>query len=139
MAGNKSRDLLIKQATTRLAGITSKSINVAKEPIDVSSDEDNGYRILLSEAGTKTLDLSFSGVTKDNRLRSAIMTEQSQLLTDIEIEWPPTDTQTTGDKVTGDFYFNGYTSNGASPDGALEFDGTMQSSGEWTYTEGTAA
>lgn len=138
MAGAASRDLIISKNSTRLAGINSKSIAVAKEPIDVTTDEDNGYRLLLDVAGTKTLDISFSGVTKDTVMRGIVMVEGGQLLTDIEIEFPITGAQvTTGDKITGNFFFNGWTENGGGSDGAIEFDGTLQSSGEWTYTVGS--
>lgn len=136
--GAASRDLIISKNSQRLLGINSKSIAVAKEPIDITTDEDNGYRLLLDVAGTKTLDISFSGVTKDVALRGIIMTEGGQMLTDIEIEFPIDGAQTTtGDKISGDFFFNGYTENGGGSDGAIEFDGTLQSSGEWTYTVGS--
>lgn len=134
---NISRDLLIKKGSTRLAGINSKSIAVAKEAIDITTDEDNGFRTLAEEAGTKTLDISFSGVTKDAVLRGLIMTGGSQLYTDLTIEYPPLGSQTTGDSITGDFYLNGLTENGGGSDGAIEFDGTLQSSGEWTFTAGS--
>lgn len=136
MAGGASRDLLIEKNNTALAGINSKSLALAKEPIDITTDEDNGYRTLLAEAGTKSLDISFSGVTKDTLLRSLIMTEQSMLLTDITIQYPPYGAQAAGDTISGDFYFNGFTENGGGSDGAVEFDGTLQSSGPWTYTAG---
>lgn len=138
MAAAASRLLLVKQNAIALAGISSKSMAVAKEPIDVTTDEDNGYRLLLDVAGTKTLDISFSGVTKDTDLRALILTEQSQLLTDITLEFPITGSQvTTGDVISGNFYFNGMSETGGGSDGAIEFDGTFQSSGEWTYTAGS--
>lgn len=135
MAG-ASRDLILSKNSVRLAGINSKSISIAKEPIDITTDEDNGYRLLMGVSGTKSLDISFSGVTKDLTLRALINTEDGQLLTDVEIEFPPIGSQTTGDTISGNFYFNGFTENGGGSDGAIEFDGTLQSSGPWTYTAG---
>ena len=134
--GAASRDLIIKKAAVRLMGINSKSISVANEPIDITTDEDNGFRLLLDQAGTKTLDISFSGVSKDTVIRSLVLTSGSKLYTDITVEYPPVGTQTTGDSISGDFYLNGLTENGGGSDGAIEFDGTLQSSGEWTYTPG---
>tara|TARA_R110000851_G_scaffold84922_1_gene184895 strand:+ start:359 stop:769 length:411 start_codon:yes stop_codon:yes gene_type:complete len=134
--GAASRDLLIKKGATRLAGITSKSTAFAKEGIDITTDEDNGYRLMLDVAGTKTLDISFSGVTKDQLLREYIATEQTILLTDITVEWPPVGAQTTGDTLTCDFVFNGFNESGGGSDGAIEFDGTFQSSGPWVFTAG---
>ena len=132
-----SRDLIINKNATRLLGINSKSISVAKEPIDITTDEDNGYRLLLDVAGTKTLDISFSGVTKDGLLRGIINTDGGQMLTDIEIEFAPIGAQSAGDTITGDFFFNGFNETGGGSDGAIEFDGTLQSSGVWVYTVGT--
>jgi predicted secreted protein len=133
---NISRDLLVKKGASRLLGINAKSIAVAKEPIDITTDEDNGFRLLAEEAGTKSLDISFSGVTKDAVLRGLIMSGSSQLYTDITIEYPPVGGQSAGDTISGDFYLNGLTENGGGSDGAIAFDGTLQSSGEWTYAVG---
>jgi predicted secreted protein len=134
--GAASRDLLIKKGATRLAGINSKTITCASEPIDITTDEDGGFRLLLDKAGTETLDISFSGITKDTVLRGLILTGGSKMLNDITIEYPPVGGQTTGDSITGDFYLSGVNETGGGSDGAIEFDGTLMSSGEWTYTEG---
>ena len=136
MAGAASRDLLVKKNSVALLGINAKSISIAKEPIDITTDENNGYRTLLEVSGTKSLDISFSGVTKDVLLRSIIMVDGGQLLTDIEIQYPLFGGQTVGDTITGDFFFNGWTENGGSSDGAIDFSGTLQSSGEWIFTPG---
>ena len=135
-AGAASRDILVKKGATRIAGINSKSIAIAKEPIDVTTDEDNGYRTLLSAAGTKTLDISFSGVFADGILLDITASEQTQLLTDITLELPIVGAQTTGASFSGNFYLSGITVSGGSPDGAAEFDGTLQSSGAWTFVAG---
>ena len=136
-AGAASRDILIKKGATRIAGVNSKSIAIAKEPIDVTTDEDNGYRTLLSQAGTKTLDISFSGVFVDGILLDITASEQTQLLPDITLELPPVGLQSAGAEFSGSFYLNGMTVSGGGSDGAVEFDGTLQSSGPWVYTAGT--
>lgn len=128
MAAGKSRDFIIKKNAVAIAGVTSKSVAIAKEPIDITTDSDDGFRTFLADAGTKSLDISFSGVTKDKVMRELIITDQTVLLTDITIEYPD------GSTITGNFVFNGFTENGGSPDGAVEFDGTLQSSGAWVYT-----
>jgi predicted secreted protein len=135
--GAASRDILVSQGGTRLLGINSKSMAAAKEGIDITTDEDNGYRLFLPEAGTKTVDISFSGVVKDAVIKDQILAEQSQLYTDFELEWPPVGSQTVGATLTGNFYLNGYSENGGGSDGAIEFDGTLQSSGAWTHTAGS--
>lgn len=135
--GAASRLLLIKKNDTTLLGVNAKTITAGSESIDVTTDEDLGFRCLLSVAGVETLDISGGGVTKDELLRQLMLTGGSKLLTDITIEYPPVGTQTTGDVIAGDFYFSNFTETGGGSDAAIEFDFSMQSSGAWTLTPGT--
>lgn len=135
--GAASRLLLVKKAGTALLGVNAKTISAASASIDVTTDEDLGFRCLLDVAGLETLDISGSGVTKDELLRQLALTGGSKLLTDITIEYPKVGTQTTGDSISGDFYFSSFNETGGSSDGAIEFDFSMQSSGQWTLTPGT--
>ena len=136
MAAAASRDLIIKKNAVRWLGITSKGVSIAKEAIDITSDEDNGYRTLLDDVGSKTLDISFSGVTKDTTIRTLINTDGSQLYTDITVEFPPVGAQTTGDTISGSFFLNSVSETGGDSNGTISFDGALQSSGSWTYTAG---
>jgi predicted secreted protein len=136
MAAAASRDLIIKKNAIRWLGITSKGVSIAKEAIDITSDEDNGYRTLLDDVGSKTLDISFSGVTKDTTIRTLINTDGSQLYTDITVEFPPVGSQSSGDTISGSFFLNSVSETGGDSNGTISFDGALQSSGEWTYTAG---
>tara|TARA_R110002167_G_scaffold180152_4_gene380350 strand:- start:7693 stop:8106 length:414 start_codon:yes stop_codon:yes gene_type:complete len=136
MAAAASRDLIIKKNAVRWLGITSKGVSIAKEAIDITSDEDNGFRTLLDDVGSKTLDISFSGVTKDTTIRTLINTDGSQLYTDITVEFPPVGAQTTGDTISGSFFLNSVSETGGDSNGTISFDGALQSSGAWTYTAG---
>ena len=136
MAAAASRDLIIKKNAVRWLGITSKGVSIAKEAIDITSDEDNGYRTLLDDVGSKTLDISFSGVTKDTTIRTLINTDGSQLYTDITVEFPPVGAQTTGDTISGSFFLNSVSETGGDSNGTISFDGALQLSGEWTDTAG---
>jgi predicted secreted protein len=129
MAG-ASRDIVINKNSTRIAGINSKTFNVGKSPIDITSDEDSGYRTFLdSAAGSKTIDVDFSGIIKDDVLSDiAFDGSASNYFTDIELVFE------NGDTITGDFYFDGFSRSGGGSDGAVEFSGTLQSSGPWTFT-----
>ena len=138
MAGAASRLLLVKKGGTTLVGVNAKTIAAGSSAIDVTTDDDSGFRTLLDVAGVETLGISGSGVTKDPVLRQLILTGGSKLLTDITIEYPKVGSQaTTGDSIAGDFYFSSFTETGGSSDGAIEFDFSMQSSGEWTLTPGS--
>lgn len=128
MAANKGRDLLIKKGSATLAGIRTKTISAAGEPIDITSDDDNGFRTLLACPGNRSLDISFDGITKDAVLRSVVLTGgDDYLLEDITVEYP------NGDTISGSFFLTNVDETGAYND-AITFSGSLQSSGQWTYT-----
>lgn len=127
MPANVGRNLILKVGATPIAGVRTKGISVAGEPIDVTTDDDGGYRTLLAEAGQKSLDISVEGVTKDSELRAAIMTGMTLTLTGLAVEYP------NGDTLTGDFLLVSLEESGTYND-AVTFSGSLQSSGAWTYT-----
>ncbi len=127
MAGNIGRDLLLKKGSTVIAGLRTKTISAAGEPVDVTTDDDAGYRTMLAEAGQRSLDISGEGITNDGTLRAAILSGSSLLLSDINIEFP------NGDTITGDFFFNSHEESGTYND-AVTFSASFQSSGQWTFT-----
>lgn len=128
MSANIGRKLLIKRGSTVIAGIRAKTISFGGEPVDITTDDDNGFRTLLAEAGQKKIDLSFEGVTKDNLLRQATLGANpgELLLTDVNILYP------NGDTLSGNFFLTQLEETGNYND-AIKFSGSLQSSGEWTY------
>ena len=127
MAASKGRNLLIKKgAVVICAGILSKDIKFNGEAIDITSDDDSGWRSLLSEAGVMSIDVSFEGVTKDAVLRTLAVTT-SRMLTDVTLVFP------NGDIVDGDFFLSAYSEKGETND-AIKFSAELQSSGVMVYT-----
>lgn len=131
MAANIGRNFKIKRGSTVIAGVQSKGAAFNGEPVDVTSDDDAGFRTLLNEVGVESIDLSVEGVTKDNDLRSAALSGTSLMLTDVNLEWP------NGDTLSGNFFLSSLEETGPTQD-ALTFSATLQSSGEWTYTAASA-
>lgn len=127
MASNVGRKLKLLKNDVVIAGLRTKGIAFAGEPVDITTDDDLGYRTLLGEAGQVTVDISFDGVTKDAVLRAEALSNVQLLLTDISIEYP------NGDTLSGDFFLAGYEETGTYND-AVTFTGSLQSSGAWTYT-----
>lgn len=127
MAASAGRELLIKKGVSVIAGVRTKTVTINGEPIDVTSDDDSGFRTLLASAGLRSIDLSVEGVTKDATLRAIVAGVSSQLLTDISIEYP------NGDTIDGDFYLVNIEESGEYQD-ALTFSASLQSSGPFTYT-----
>lgn len=126
MAAAKGRELLVKKGSTVLAGVRTKGVSINGEPIDITSDDDDGYRTLLADAGTYSIDLSVEGITKDDTLKSVIMAGGSLLLTDITVEYP------NGKTLSGDFFLNSLEETGTYNE-AVTFSASLQSSGTWSY------
>lgn len=129
MAAAKGRSLLVKRGAVVIAGLRTKGVSINNEPIDVTTDDEAGYRTLLGDPGAKSLDLSIEGITKDDDLRVAILASGSMMLTDVTITYPD------GGILDGDFFFASLEETGAYNE-AVTFSGSLQSSGQWTYTPG---
>lgn len=127
MAASAGRELLIKKGVSVIAGVRTKTVTINGEPIDITSDDDSGFRTLLASAGLRSIDLSVEGVTKDATLRAIVAGSSSQLLTDITVEYP------NGDTIEGDFYLVNIEESGEYQD-ALTFSASLQSSGAFVYT-----
>lgn len=71
---------------TQATGLTAKSVSLANEPIDITSDDDNGFRTSLDDvSGSRSADFKLSGVIKDQTLLAKVALEAS---IDIRIVFP---------------------------------------------------
>jgi predicted secreted protein len=127
MAAANGRELKVLKNNVVIAGVRTKTIAIAGAPVDITSDDDLGFRTMLGEAGTYSIDLTVEGVTKDDTLRAVILAGGSLMLTDITIEYPD------GGEIAGDFFLASVEDSGEYAD-ALTFSASLQSSGAWTYT-----
>lgn len=108
-----------------IAGVKEKSMTFNNEPIDISSDDDAGWRALLSTPGQKQVELKVSGVTKDRKLLAdwfANALTQAVILTYED-----------GATITGSFFLSEYSDKGNFKD-ATAFDATLMSTGAIVYT-----
>jgi predicted secreted protein len=126
MAAANGRELKILKNNVAIAGVRTKTVAINGDPIDITSDDDLGYRTMLDEPGTFSIDLTVEGVTKDAELRSIILTGATTKLTDISIEYPD------GSTIEGDFSLVSVEDSGEFAD-ALTFSASLQSSGPWTF------
>ena len=126
MAAFVGRTVVLEVAGAPVAGARTKSFTIGNEPVDITSDDDSGFRTMLSVAGTKTLDMSVEGVTKDGAL-IALASGSSGLIEDVEITFPGIGT------IAGDF-FVASVELGAAYNEASTFSASLQSSGAYTYT-----
>lgn len=124
MTASIGRSYVVKKNGTAIAGVRTKSLSINHEPVDITTDDEDGFRTLLSEVGESSFELSVDGVTKDSVLFDAATGSASKLLTDVTIEHP-------NGTISGDVYLSSYEETGAYND-AVTFSATFQSSGTWT-------
>jgi predicted secreted protein len=128
MPSFKGRAFQIKKGGVVLAGVQTKSAPITNEPIDITSDDDSGFRTYHNEAGLRSMDATFEGVVKDTVLIELIMSGgTAAMLTDVTLNYP------NGDVIAGDFFLSNLDYTGETA-GALKFSGTIQSSGPFART-----
>lgn len=128
MAAAAGRKIIVRRNGTPIAGLRSRTITLNGEPIDVTSDDDNGAQTLLPEAGQTSFNVSFSGVLKDTSLIEGHQAMgASAVFEEIEMEFQD------GATISGDFFFASLTITGEYND-AITIEGEFQSSGLATYT-----
>jgi len=105
----------------------TKTMTINNESIDVTSDGDEGYRTLLADPATRSIDMSVEGVIRQTDfLDSLLDPTQTAVLEDYTIVIPGIG------EVTGDFRFSSVEV-GAPHDDAATFSATVESSGAWTF------
>jgi TP901-1 family phage major tail protein len=121
--------LALAGASARVGGVTSKTITFGAEPIDVTSDDDSGWRTMLSEAGTQSIETEIEGVAEGDDLD-----DFSQKMLSSNVQAAGTITFPNGATLDGTFNLTNYEVTG-EVDGAVEFSCSIASSGEPTYTD----
>lgn len=127
--GTLGRAIILKWNGAKIAGVREKSVAVNGEVIDVTDDDANGYRELLDEDGTKSLDIKVSGVLKGTVLRAAKIAGGSSSIAAVTFEYPD------GAILSGDFKLATYSESDPFA-GAVTFEATLQSTGAYTYIAG---
>ena len=127
-AGILGRDAVLTIAGQPIAGITTKGLSIANEAVDVTSDDSLGFRTLMAQSGTSTLDLSVSGVVKNLELMRSFVTNESKIYAFVV-------TYTDASTLTFDGFFSTYSDTGETAT-AFTFDAAFQSSGAYTFTPG---
>jgi TP901-1 family phage major tail protein len=113
-----------------VAALRTKTMSLANEPVDVTSDDDNGFRKLLQDPGNKTLDISIEGVAKDVASFNSLMTlatSGTDILESVSLLFPAIGT------IAGEFVISSFEI-GAPYNEAATFSCTLQSAGAYTWT-----
>jgi len=124
MAAASGREIYVSKGATRLLGGRTKSLSLNGEAVDITSDDDSGWRTFLAEFGVQSVDVEVEGVLKDDVLIEA---------------WFDNDLAAYTVTITGIGTFTGSWKLSSVPltgahDGSIDYSGSLQSSGEITYT-----
>lgn len=130
MAGFNGRDLTIDWDSTTLVGVRTRGYTVTNDYVDVTTDDDTGWRTLLADPGLRSLEVTVGGITSDEVLLADIMAA-SVAMTTLQIDLPSS--LTTPGNLSGSFLISEFENTGEH-DGAVEFSATFMSSGTVTYT-----
>lgn len=113
--------------TDTILGVREKGIELNGEAVDVTSDENNGWRTVLSKPGQNEVTISISGVTKDTKLKEAWFADPSQRMQLATITYPD------GGVMSGLFFLQSYSETGAYND-ATTFEAELISNGVISYS-----
>lgn len=124
MAADVGRNVAFTWGGSAVAGVRAKNVSRNGAAVDVTSDENEGWRTLLDEAGQNEYSISLSGVTKSDVLALAWAGTR---VAEVVI------TFASGRTITGDFYLQSYNESAPYND-AVTFDAELLSTGEVTET-----
>lgn len=123
MAAAVGRTLTLTYGGAVIAGARTKTITINGTPVDITSDDDSGYRTLLEASGEKQIDMSIEGLAKDDVLVEALA-NNGTLIAEVVLTLP------SGATITGDFRLNSVEL-GAPYNDAVTFTAELQSTGSW--------
>ena len=110
-----------------IPGVREKGVTLNGEPVDVTSDDNNGWRELLADPAENQVEISLSGVTKDHRLKVDWFAGARTRHAEVEYD--------DGAMIAGQFFLSNYTETGVYNDAAT-FEATLMSTGVVSYTPG---
>ena len=134
MAGFNGRELTIDWDGTTLVGVRTRGVTNSNEMVDVTTDDDNGWRTLLATPGVKSVEVTVGGISSDEVLLAEFYNASTTGET-LQIDLPSS--LASAGNISGTFHLASFEITGEH-DGAVEFSSTFQSSGAVTYTASTA-
>jgi predicted secreted protein len=123
------RTVILLWGGTTPAGVRQKGLKLNGTPIDVSADDDAGWRKLLTLSGEDSVDLDLSGVTKSQNLKSDFMAGNRTKA--VSLTYP------SGGVLTGTFFMASYEDTGTYK-AEVTFTCKLQSTGVVTWTPGAS-
>ncbi len=134
MAGFNARKLTIDWDGVTLVGVQTRGFTLTNDHIDVTTDDDAGWRKLLADPGLRSVEITVGGITSDEVLLAEML--KASITGEPLIVNLPTGTAagvSIPGTLTGTFVVSSYEQTGEH-DGGAEFSATFMSDGEVTYT-----
>lgn len=129
MAEEVGRDVSVTWGGVAIEGLREKGLTCNGEPIDVTNDDDNGYRRLMTATKRDEVNVSLSGVTRNKTLKNDWMAGGANRQKAVVITWP--------DGAVLSMTANLVNWNETLPyEDAITFSVELRSSGAWVYTPG---
>ena len=126
--GILGRSITLTLGGAAVAGVRTKGITINNEPVDVTDDSAAGFRQLFARAGTTSIDISLSGVTKSLSLMRSVIENNSKVYSLVF-------TYNDGSSLSLDGFIASYSATGEY-NGAETFEASLQSTGDYTFTAG---
>jgi len=134
MTGYNGRDLLIQLGSpaVTIAAVQAKEITRAREAVDTTNDDDDGWRSVLAEPGVRNIDINITGVANTTNYEDLLERWNDDTgLQDATIVHPD------GSTESGSFFMSNLAHGGESG-GFVTFTADLISSGEITYDDGSS-
>lgn len=127
--GYNGRDFTVNLNATKIAALQSKTFTFAREAVDTTNDDSNGYRILLPNPGVRSIDSSVEGVATEDNLELILEEWAGVLNSSITLVAP------NGQTISAEYgFFLGNFEVTGEHDGHVAFTASLQSSGEITIS-----
>lgn len=119
--------LIVKLGSTVIAAISTKSVGMARSPVEVPTDDSNGWMVILPRPGRREVNTSIEGVVTSENVEILTDEWEGNTLSTIEIELPDGRTMTAAEGFfLGDLEFSGEEA------AHVAFTGSLRSSGKVT-------
>ncbi len=127
MPANVGRSITLGWGSPPVAveGLREKGIELNGEPIDITSDDDAGWRRFLAVPAENQVNISLSGVSKNRVLQTDWFAGTRLKTAEVTLD--------DGSTLEGSFFLASFSLTGTYNE-AIVFEASLQSSGPVTYT-----
>jgi TP901-1 family phage major tail protein len=134
MAGFNGRAFTFDWDSTTLAGVRTRGLSITNDYVDVTTDDDTGWRTLLATPGLRSIEVTIGGIATDEAVLADIMAANVAAAT-LQADLPSS--LASPGNLSGSYLISSFEMSG-DHDGAVEFSVTFMSTGEVTYTASSA-